>query len=352
MGDQVDAIQSAYTLKPVEFPDINMFAIGLAKTKSGHLGRWVEAMALLRAGDCDAARRASGLVDPRRSFLPHGREYWNDMGLIHEQCGEVARAGLYYAIAYLSAPYASLFPTEGFSRRPMVLGAPDETLPCYATRDGGYLSGSFLVYTADKVARCVATTADTSRQAGFDSALVALATCARKGLDTTTVLALRGRIRFARQEYRLAEEDLRAAHDKFARAGLTDPETNLRLGQILLQRKQQDIALRLLERAVEADSTRTELLDVYGAALLEAGRPRRGRAVLERTLALDRGRASVLYNLGLLDLKESRPAAGIAHLEEAQALAPQDQAIARLLRLALSDTSAAPPDLQTQGPYR
>ena len=333
-GDQTAAIQLAYTLEPVEYPDFGMFTMGLAKARSGYVGRWVEAMALLRAGDCEGAKRSAEWIDPTHSFLPHGRQYWNDMGMIHERCGEIARAGLYYAIAYLNAPYASFVPTEGFSRRPMVLGSPDVAAPCYVTHGGGYLAGSRFAFAADKVGRCVAATGNASNRACCDSALAALVWCARQEIDTTKVVALRGRVHFAQGSRYEAEEELAAAHYGFARAGLVDPETSLKLGQIYWLRGQGEKALPYFEEAAGTDTTRADVLAIAGAALLEARNTLRGRAALETALRTGGPSVPVLYNLGLLDVRESRLAEGIALLEQALTLAPQDRSVATLLEIA------------------
>jgi tetratricopeptide (TPR) repeat protein len=124
--------------------------------------------------------------------------------------------------------------------------------------------------------------------------------------------------------------------------GVESEPVRRELARLLHRRGRVAEALALLAGAEKSLDPAT--LDVYGTLLAESGRQAEARTALQRALELDSGRAEVLLHLGMLSLREKDPAAAREWFTKslaAQPVAPGTLAALGLAQAQLGDARSA-----------
>jgi len=98
------------------------------------------------------------------------------------------------------------------------------------------------------------------------------------------------------------------------------PRGQYLLGVALLQEKEHEAALKVLEKAEEVDGATPDVLYARGCCLHEMGRLDEAREALEKMLAAFAKDAAASYTLGQIELRQDHPLAARRWLERAAEL--------------------------------
>lgn len=337
-GDLEDAMSLSYGMPPVTVPVVDQLGfegfLGLKKKKSDLLKRWLQAEVWMRRGRPELAWNVLGKIPywRRVTVLPH--RFYQDLGLYAEASGEVDRANLYYALAFVRREYRrSTFPTP-LTCDPVLAGLPHRRANFYRLGSGSFHGGSLVAYAMSSSMLALNRAGSERGEQGYLLASEALETCLRRGIQPDEALAMRGRLRFSRGHYVLAEVDLTEARRVFAERGLVEPWTSYLLGLVAMGRDRPTEAEPMLLESLSADSTRAGAWDALGVARLQLGRRSEARQAFDRALACDPRSHAASFNRGLLRCQEGDLDGGLADFRRAAELDPENTQIARIIQLA------------------
>jgi tetratricopeptide (TPR) repeat protein len=338
-GDLEDAMRLSYGMPALTLPAVCELGydgfLGQKKILNDMPRRWLQAEVWMRRGRPKLAWRVLGEIPywRRMVVLPH--RLYQDLGLYAEMSGMPYRANLYYALAYVRREYRRSTMPEPRGCDPVMLGVPHREQFFFRLESGGYHGGSLLAYAFSTAMLAMAgPEGDEGADHAYLLATDALERCLRRGIQPDEALAMRGRLRFSRGFYVLAELDLAEARQRFATREVVEPFTSYLLGLISVGRDRPDEARPLLEEAVAADASLTGAWNALGVVRLQLGDREGGRAAIDAALASDPTDATAWFNRGLLRCQEGDLDGGLPDLERAADLAPEQQQAGRIIQLA------------------
>lgn len=336
-GDLDAAMRLSFGLPPVRLPVVSLIGeagfLGLKREDTDLLARWLQAEVWLRRGEPELAWHVLGEIPHWRRVVPLADRLWQDLGLYAEISGD-GRADLFYALSYLRRPYRRSVLPVPMNCDGVILGLPRPGVDFYLLESGAYHGGSLFAFAASTAMLALDDGAGVAAEQHYLLAQESLGICMRRGIHPDEALALRGRLRFSRGYYVLAETDLAAARASFAGSGLVDPWTSYLLGLVAIGRERPDEAVKLLEEAVGADPELAGAWNALGVARLQLGELAASRVALDRAVALDPRAAQSWYNRGLLRCQTGDLAGGLQDFQRAAPLAPADERLARVIQLA------------------
>lgn len=358
-GHLEDAMRLSYGLPAVTLPAVCDLGttgfLGLKKQKSDMLKRWLQAEVWMRRGEPDLAWRSLGEIPFWRRVMVIPHRFYQDLGLYAELSGTQYRANLFYALAYVRRQYRQATLPLPLASDPVINGLPHQALNFYRLGSGAFHGGSLMAYAASTTMLALLTDGADRADTRTLLAMDALETCLRRGIYPDEALALRGRLRFSRGHYVLAEMDLAEARARFAERGFAEPWTSYLLGLVAMGRDRPDEAVGLLEESLAAAPDRAGAWDALGVARLQLGHRIGAMQAFERALAADAEHATAWFNRGLLRCQEGDLDGGMADLGRAATLEPDNQEIGRLIqlaRLARSQGQEFMPGLDQLGRWR
>ncbi|MEZ4389097.1 MAG: tetratricopeptide repeat protein [Candidatus Krumholzibacteriia bacterium] len=337
-GDLEEAMRLSYRLPPVELPVVSDLGLtgflGLKRQKSDMLKRWLQAEVWMRRGEPDLAWNVLGEIPywRRITVIPH--RLYQDIGLYYELGGLPDRANFFYALAYVRREYRRSTMPVPLACDPVIRGLPDARLNFYRLDSGAFHGGSLTAFAASTTMLALVRGEGGASDQSYLLATEALETCLRRGIHPAEALALRGRLRFSRGHYVLAEMDLAEARARFAGQNEIEPWTSYLLGLIAMGRDRAEEATGFLEESLAVDDRRAGAWDALGVARLQLGKRAEARAAFDRAVELDPQLATAWFNRGLLRSQEGDLAAGVADFEQAAQLAPDNPEIGRIIQLA------------------
>jgi tetratricopeptide (TPR) repeat protein len=336
-GDLEEAMRVSYGIPPVELPVVSQLGLegfrGRKTEPTDLLKRWLQAEVWFRRGHPDLAWHALGEIPTWRRVVPLAHRLWQDLGLYAEIDGD-GRSNLMYALSYLRRPYRkSLIPTP-LSSDQVILGLPKRTANFYRLPSGGYHGGSIFAYAASSTMLALTRGMGMGADRRYFQAQEALNVCIRRGIYPEEALALRGRLRFSRGYYVLAEVDLAAARAAFAEHDEVEPWTSYLLGLVAVGRERPEEAIALLEEAVHADRDLAGAWNALGVARLQLGDTDLARLAFDRAVELDPHDHMAWFNRGLLRAQIGDLAGGLDDFERAARLDPQNERLMRVIQLA------------------
>ncbi|MBD3220784.1 tetratricopeptide repeat protein [bacterium] len=355
-GDLEAAMALSYGLPPTRVPVMDALGtwgrLGLARRTSDMHKRWLQAEVWMRRGRRDLAWRVLGEIPYRRrlTVLPH--RLYQDLGLYAELSGRPRRANLYYALAHIRRDFRQISMPVPLVCEPVVAGRPHRDLNFYVLETGAYQGGSLVAYAMSTAMRAMAAPESPRSETSYLLSSEALDACLRRDVRADAALAMRGRLRFSRGYYVLAEMDLADARERLARRGIVDPWTSYLLGLIAMGRDRPDEACTLLDESLAGDPDRADAWGALGVARLQLGDRQGAREALDRAIALDPHMVAAYFNRGLLRSQEGDLDGGLADFETAARLAPDQTRIARVIqlgRLARRQGKAFMPGLDAAG---
>lgn len=337
-GDLVDAMALSYGLPPMEILDVSNMGwngfMGLKKKKTDMLKRWLQADVWMRRGRGDLAWAVLGRIPYWRRVVVLPYRLYQDLGTYAEISGDPYRANLYYALAYIRRQYRRSIMPVPLQCDPVIRGVPHAGVSFFRMEGGGFHGGSLRSYAMSSSMLALLAEGGPDAERSYQLALSALETCMRRGISPDEALAMRGRLRFSRGYYVLAEIDLARARSIFAESGQIESMTSYLLGLVAMGRDRPAEAVTLLEEAISVDTELAGAWDVLGVARLQLGRRAEARHALDRAVELAPRQASARFNRGLLRCQEGDLDGGLADLETAASLSPDDQQIGRIIQLA------------------
>ena len=337
-GDLEEAMALSFGLPPVILPMVSQLGLdgflGLKKQKNDMLKRWLQAEVWMRRGRPDLAWSVLGEIPywRRVTVIPH--RLYQDLGLYAEMNGEIDRANLFYALAYVRREYRRSAVPIPLTSDPVIGGLPHARLNFYRLLTGTFHGGSMAAYAFSSTMLALDRADSPSGERSYLLAAEALETCLRRGIHHDEVLALRGRLRFSRGHYVLAEMDLSEARDSFASRGGCDPWTSFLLGLIAMGRDRPDEAEEYLEECLAADASLAGAWDALGVARLQQGDRVQARLAFDRSIEADSGAHAAYFNRGLLRSQEGDLSGGLEDFQVAAHRSPDNMQIARVIQLA------------------
>ncbi len=301
-------------------------------------GQWIRAVVQMEQGKPELALEILDDIDVYNE-LPAQLNYrfWNGMGLLYEQCGQMDKARTYYSLAAINRPYFTYFPLIGAQGAPRIHGQSGCGMPYFVGYRHFYLAGSLFAYAANTEISFEVEREPRRRAALAEAAREALTTCRKRNIRPTAALALRGRVHFFSGDYDAAAADLRTAHEEFLAADREDPDVILLTGLIAFDRQDFTTCVSWLKRYVELRPQQAAGWLALGLARFYCGEPGAALSALDRAVAIDPGYAAAWFNRGLLRYHEQDVPGARDDLEQASQLAPDDPAIARMLTIARHD---------------
>lgn len=337
-GDLEDAMALSYGMPAVELPVVSQMGkegfLGLKKQKSDLLRRWLQAEVWMRRGRDDLAWSVLGEIPywRRITALPH--RFYQDIGLYAEVSGSTPSANLYYALAFLRREYRQAVQPVPLTCDPVISGLPHRDLNFYRLAAGTFHGGSLSAYAMSTTMLALDRAGTEAGERSYVLAQEALETCLRRGMHPDESLALRGRLRFSRGHYVLAEMDLVAARAGFADRGGVEPWTSYLLGLIAMGRDRPDEAVSFLEESLAVDGELGGAWDALGVARLQQGDREQARLAFDRALEVDPQSSMSFFNRGLLRSQEGDLDGGLADFEAAANLDPENMQFGRVIQLA------------------
>lgn len=296
-------------------------------------GRWIDA-----ANDetQDRLRGALNFYLSQRPAPEHALECWRDMGALAERLGEWTLASQWYA----QSAAAGMLSRDPCCRRldlpclePGEGGRPAHEAPVWIGLDHLYVTGSLSAYTRHAWEMFTAAPPGPERDLWAGLAVEAAGVRQRRLPGDPWSLRVRGLVFAASGREDQARDDLRAASDAFAKAGLpADARTEAELGRLLLERQDLPAAGLRLARAVELDPNAAAPWCHLGAVRARAGDEAGALAAFTRAVELEPTDPTAWYNRGLLHMQARRLDEAEKDLGRAAALAPDNADIARLLQ--------------------
>lgn len=296
-------------------------------------GRWIEA-----ANDetQDRLRGAMNYYLAQRPSPEHALECYRDMGELAERVAEWTLASHWYAQSAAAGALAD----DPCCRRLLLPrlepgddGQPPRETPVWLGLDHLYVTGSLSAYTRYAWEQFSAAVPGPERDLWAGLAVEAAGIRQRRLPGDPWSLRVRGLVFAASGRDDQAREDLRAASDAFAKAGLpADARTEAELGRLLLERQDLPAAGLRLARAVELDPNAAAPWCHLGAVLARKGDESGALAAFTRAIELDPGDPTAWYNRGLLHMQAHRLEDAEQDLGHAATLAPDNAGIARLLQ--------------------
>ncbi len=336
-GDLEAAMRVSYGVPAVELPVVGQMGragfLGQKKESTDLLKRWLQAEVWLRRGEPDLAWHVLGDLPYYRRVVPLAHRLWQDLGLYAEVTGD-GRANMYYALSYLRRPFRRSYMPVPLTSDPVIRGLPKRTMNFYRLDTGGYHGGSLIGFAASATMMALDRGIGMGAERRYLQAQAALNVCIRRGVYPEEALALRGRLRFSRGYYVLAEMDLASARASFVAQDDVDPWTSYLLGLISMGRDRPDEAIALLEEAVDADRQLAGAWNALGVARLQTGEAELARLALNRAVELDPTNHQVWYNRGLLRCQIGDLDGGIEDFEHAAGLDPYNESLVRVIQLA------------------
>lgn len=337
-GDLVDAMRLSYGIPPVELPVVYQLGLsgflGLKRQKSDILKRWLQAEVCMRRGDLGHVWHVLGEIPYWRRITAIPHRLYQDIGLYAEMSGAIHKANMYYALAYVRREYRQSSTPVPFTCDPVIRGLPDRDLNFYRLESGVFHGGSLAAYAFSSSMLALVRIDTPGSDVDYLRAVDAIETCLRRGILPDEVLALRGRLRFSRGYYVLAEMDLVEARSRFATDNEVEPWTSYLLGLIAMGRDRPEEAVPLLAESLEADPNRSDAWDALGVARLQLGDRSQARLAFDRAVAVDPIRHTAWFNRGLLRCQEGNLTGGLEDLKQAANLAPESDQLARVIQLA------------------
>ncbi|MBD3220820.1 tetratricopeptide repeat protein [bacterium] len=337
-GRLEDAMLLSYGMPPMILPVVSKLGydgfLGHKKAANDMLKRWLQAEVWMRRGRTDLAWHVIGEVPYWRSMVTFPHRLYQDLGLYAELAGRPHQANRYYALAYVRRAYRRSIMPQALSCDPAVLGHPHRRLCFFRLDSGAYHGGSLLAYATSMTMHATGVSDPGPQDQEYLLALEAIETCLRRGIRPDVALALRGRLRFSRGYYVLAELDLTDARQRFAEDGQVDPWTSYLLGLTTTGRDRPDEAIGLLEEAVGADPSLAGAWNALGVARVQLGDREGGLDAFSRAVALAPDEAEGWFNRGLLRCQEGQLEEGVGDLAAAARCEPENPQIARIIQLA------------------
>ncbi len=336
-GDLEAAMRVSYGMPPARVPVVSniglMGFLGLKREDTDLLRRWLQAEVWLRRGEPDLGWHVLGELPYWRSVVPLAQRFWQDMGLYAEIRGD-RQANLYYALSYIRRPYRRSTLPVPLTCDPVILGLPHRATNFFRLESGAFHGGSLVAYAASTTMKAVQDPEGRQSEQRYLLAQEALNRCLRRGVYPDEALALRGRLRFSRGYYVLAEMDLAQARARFAERGETEPWTSYLLGLVAMGRDRPDEAAALLEEALHADRELAGAWNALGVSRLQLGQTELARLALDQAVALAADNHQAWFNRGLLRCQTGDLDGGIDDFGRAARLAPDDAGLARMIQLA------------------
>ncbi len=296
-------------------------------------GRWIDAV---NDETQDRLRGALNFYLAQRPSPEHALECWRDMGELAERLDESTLAAQWYA----QSAAAGALGRDPCCRRlvlprlePGAEGRPAREAPVWIALDHYYVTGSLSAYVRHAWERFSAAPPGPERDLWAGLAVEAAGVRQRRLPGDPWSLRLRGLVFAASGREEQARDDLRAASEAFAKAGLpADARTEAELGRLLLEREELPAAGLRLARAVELDPKAAAPWCHLGAVRARAGDEAGALAAFTRAVELDPQDPTAWYNRGLLHMQARRLDEAEADLGRAAELAPANTDIARLLQ--------------------
>ena len=336
-GELEAAMRLSYGIPPVNLPVVGQMGLegflGRKKQKTDLLKRWLQAEVWFRRGQPDLAWHVLGNIPSYRRVVPLDHRLWQELGLYAEISGD-GRSNLYYALSYLRRPYRNSYLPVPLTCDPVIRGLPYHKANFYRLHSGSFHGGSLIAYAASSTMLALSRGVGAAADQRYLLAQEALEVCIRRGVYPEEALALRGRLRFSRGYYVLAEVDLAAARSEFARQDDVEPWTSYLLGLIAMGRDRSDEAISLLEEAVGADRDLAGAWNALGVARLQRGERELARLALDRAIELDPHDHRSWFNRGLLRCQSGDLDGGLLDFHQAAQLDPGNERLARVIQLA------------------
>lgn len=352
-GRYTEATNLAVRMEPMGYPRLDFLFRGFTTQKSSYANNWIRSQALLANGEPEMARHVLGDLETLayRGLLPHAARFWRDAGLIAELNGS-HRAPLYYAVGYVTRNYFAYYPVSAHNVTPQVLDMPDPVMPAFASYGQRYfVGGSPLTYASGQLNLMTLSAFPSQRDDAATRAMHTLEIMERRRIRPEFCKALRGRIRFADEDYEGATVELEAARELFAGDGRVEPVTSMLLGLLAMRREQWRDAEDLLAESVAAGPDNAIAWRSLGVARTKQGRFDSAEAAMDRAIALEPYLLTGYYNRGLLHLQRENFGAAVADLETAFRLDPENREVQRLLQMAAaSQRASGQPVALSQGP--
>ncbi len=306
-------------------------------------GRWIHAV---NDESQDRLRGALNYYLMLRPSAERALECYRDMGELAERVSEWSLASQWYVQSAAAGPLAD----DPCSRRlelprlePGADGLPARQVPVWLGLDHLYVTGSLSAYTRYAWEQFSAAQPGPDRDLWAGLAVEAAGIRQRRLPHDPWSLRVRGLVFAATGKADQAREDLRAASDAFAAAGLpADARTEAELGRLLLERQDLPAAGLRLARAVELDPNAAAPWCHLGAVLARKGDESGALAAFTRAVELDPTDPTAWFNRGLLNMQASRMEDAERDLGRAAVLAPDNANIARLLQQVRAAKARAP----------
>jgi len=291
--------------------------------------RWIRGMAEVARGRDQGAYH---WLRDARPEQPWSSRFWHDLATVCERLGDREEAELYHRYSHDALGLPEGTTTELRAVVPRAEGGSLD-LPLWRAYDHLPAAGSRLGWALTAADSALATPGAPS-PVWADMASVLLSTCIRMGVAEDLCRERRALVYAEMGATELARKDLRRLVDKVGVEGIRSPGALSWYGRLLLENRRWREAVAPLRRAVGKNENDARGWGDLGLALLMSRQEAAGEEALGRALVLDPNLAAAWYNRGLARYFAKRWDEAVSDLERALELAPDNEAVAQLLRQA------------------
>jgi len=313
---------------------------------SEYLRTWVHAWIELRDGQPEQAAYRIGNREPARLQAGIAWRYWQDLGLILEELGDVRAARQAWRLAHRARPYLAFFPMSARQGQPTRLGLPGTTEPYFVAYRSFFNVGSFWGYAATQAQVCQAYDPE-RRPELWRRAMRDLDTCIRRRINDDLARLVRARLNLQRGEPALAARDLEAVAIQSLAGATSEAEYAFLRGVATLNSGDYASSLPWFERCVGLVPNHARAWQSLAVCLAYLDRDAAALAAFDRVEHLQPSDGVNFYNRGLLHLQHGRLAEAEADLVRAAQLLPDNQGALQLLQ-AVATGHAVTVDLTPQ----
>ncbi len=310
---------------------------GMGSETTDDLRAWVHAWLDLRTGNLDLATWR--LQYRRFGVRPAGIgwRFWQDLGQIAAEVGDVERARQFWQLAFWERPYKLLFPQTGHLPAGAALAEPDADLPYFQAYRTYFFAGSRWSFAVQRALACEQIDPRASPLV-WRQALASLETCIRRGFQPRAARVLRARLFLLQGDWRQARTDLEAASLADRKGRFDEVEHALLYGVAALAGGDVATGRQWLERCVELAADHVRAWQALAVALAHERRDAEALAAFDRAARLAPHDGLNYFNRGLLHLQRGDRATAVADLERAAALLRGQTRVADLLRAIAAGT--------------